>query len=436
VAHADGAGRLVDGEGGDMRPRVLFVCGSLNQTTQLHQVARELERWDAAFTPYYADPPLDWARQAGLLEFTILGFKLRQRCLDYLATHRLTLDLHGRRGGYDLVHTHLYRACLYGRVAAALAGVPHVVATEHSLGDTLIEGRPTSAWVRRLYLATGRRADAAIAVSRAVAGRLAAWGVPPERITVIPNGIEAERFRYDPGLRAAYRSRLGLGPRDRVIGAVTRLEPAKRLDRLVRALAGLDGATLLVVGDGSQRAALEELARAEGVGSRVRFAGSTADVRPALCAMDVLASPSPEETFGLAVLEALACGLPVVYVSCPALEELPDSDAPGARKVPAGALALAAALVEALAAGPPAGARLPPPPAVARYRIEPLAARVADLYQRVRSGQPVAGHRVTGHRVTDPGGPRPGPGTSRAPSPGPPGRSVPTAAAVPPTEES
>jgi glycosyltransferase involved in cell wall biosynthesis len=334
-----------------------------------------------------------------------------------------------RRGGYDLVHTHLYRACLYGRVAARLAGVPHVVATEHSLGDTLIEGRPLSAWVRRLYLATERRADATIAVSRAVAGRLVAWGVPPERIAVIPNGIEADRFRYDPALRAACRSRLGLGPQDRVVGAVARLEPAKRLDQLVRALAGLDGATLLVVGDGSQRAALEELARAEGVGSRVRFAGGTADVRPALCAMDVLASPSPEETFGLAVLEALACGLPVVHASCPALEELPPQDAPGARKVAPGAPALHAALAEVLAAGPPAGTRLPPPPAVSRYAAAPLAARVADLYRRVRSGRPPAGHGGTGPVL-----PPPGTGTGRVPPPSPPAGPVP--AGVPPTEES
>jgi glycosyltransferase involved in cell wall biosynthesis len=326
-----------------------------------------------------------------------------------------------RQGGYDLVHTHLYRACLYGRVAARLAGVPHVVATEHSLGDTVIEGRPVSAWVRWLYLATGRRADATIAVSRAVAGRLVAWGVPPERVTVIPNGIEADRFRYDPGLRAAYRSRLGLGPQDRVIGAVARLEPAKRLDRLVRALPGLAGATLLVVGDGSQRAALEELARAEGVGSRVRFAGSTADVRPALCAMDVLASQSPEETFGLAVLEGLACGLPVVYASCPALEELPPQDAPGARKVPSGTPALA----EALAAGPPGGGRLRPPPAVSRYAIAHVAARVADLYQRVRSGRAVTDDHGTGPVGRPAGtGPR---------SPGPPADSVP--AGAPATEE-
>src|SRR4051794_31888659 len=77
-----------------------------------------------------------------------------------------------RAGEYDLVHTHLYRACVYGRIAARLAGVPHVVATEHSLGDGVIEGRRTSAGVRALYVATERLGESTVAVSEAVAGRL------------------------------------------------------------------------------------------------------------------------------------------------------------------------------------------------------------------------------------------------------------------------
>ncbi|MGW0583574.1 glycosyltransferase, partial [Streptomyces sp. NPDC002920] len=75
-----------------------------------------------------------------------------------------------RSGGYDLVHTHLYRACLYGRVAARLAGVRAIVATEHSLGDSQLEGRRLSAGVRALYLAGERLGRATVAVSPAVAG--------------------------------------------------------------------------------------------------------------------------------------------------------------------------------------------------------------------------------------------------------------------------
>jgi len=289
------------------------------------------------------------------------------------------------RGRYDLVHTHLYRACVYGRMAARLAGVPHIVATEHSIGDRLIEGRPISAGVRRLYLSTERYTDATIAVSDTVARRLVGWGVPAERLVVIPNGIDAAEFRYDPALRAFTRARLCLGPRDYLVGAVGRLEPTKQFDLLVRALRGLDDATLLLVGEGSQRAVLEELARAEGVSGRVRFTGETPNVRAQLCAMDVLAAPSDEETFGLAVLEALACGLPVVYVACPALDELPPNAAPGARRTP---LDIGWFRTELAAVRQSAPNRLPPPPAVTRYDIAPLAAQVELLYEQVRAGRP------------------------------------------------
>jgi len=77
-----------------------------------------------------------------------------------------------RAGRYDLVHTHLYRACVYGRIAARLAGVRAVVATEHSLGENRIEGRPLTPGTRALYLATERLGAATVAVSATVADRL------------------------------------------------------------------------------------------------------------------------------------------------------------------------------------------------------------------------------------------------------------------------
>ncbi len=85
------------------RPKVLFICGSLNQTTQMHEIAQQLPEVEPAYTPYYVDGPLELARRARLIEFTVAGGKLRRRCLAYLERHRLPLDLHGKDGGYDLV---------------------------------------------------------------------------------------------------------------------------------------------------------------------------------------------------------------------------------------------------------------------------------------------------------------------------------------------
>ncbi|MEW2245902.1 glycosyltransferase [Streptomyces sp. NPDC058733] len=292
-----------------------------------------------------------------------------------------------RAGGYDLVHTHLYRACLYGRIAARLAGVRAVVATEHSLGDTQMEGRPLSAGVRALYLAGERLGAATVAVSPTVAARLHRWGVPPARVTVVPNGIDVDRFRFDPVRRLAARDALGLPPDAYVVGGIGRLAPGKRFDVLVHALTRLPGdCRLLLAGGGPQEGPLRRAAHEAGVAERVVFAGERPllpdggpgpDLPSLACAMDVLASPSPEEAFGLAVVEGLACGLPVLYASCPALEDLPPHTAPGARRVRGGAEEFAAAIARVRAQAP--APRLAPE-AARHYAIGRSAARLMDVY--------------------------------------------------------
>jgi len=87
------------------KPRVLLICGSLNQTSQLHQVAVELPDFICSFTPFYAVGPVEWLRRLGGVEATILGEKLRRRCLSYLHEHRLRVDLGGTAASYDLVVT-------------------------------------------------------------------------------------------------------------------------------------------------------------------------------------------------------------------------------------------------------------------------------------------------------------------------------------------
>ncbi|MFC9931786.1 glycosyltransferase [Streptomyces sp. NPDC127190] len=292
-----------------------------------------------------------------------------------------------RRGRYDLVHTHLYRACLYGRIAARLAGVRAVVATEHSLGDSQMEGRPLTAGVRALYLLGERLGRSTVAVSPTVAGRLARWGVPGPRIAVVPNGIDLARFAFDPAARLRTRELLGVPADAFVIGGIGRLAPGKRFDVLVQALARLPAdCRLLLVGGGPEEGALRRAARAAGVADRVLFTGerpylpdgSPGPDLPALtAAMDVLASPSPEEAFGLAVVEALAAGLPVRYTSCPALQDLPPAAAPDTLRVPCDPGAYADALAGVRARGP--GPRTAPE-AARHYCITRSAARLLDVY--------------------------------------------------------
>jgi hypothetical protein len=85
--------------------RVLFVCGSINQTTMLSEVSRYLPELQVRFTPYYADGLLGLLARRGLLEMTIAGQKRRRWCLDWLHGHHLPVDLDGQEGGYDLIVT-------------------------------------------------------------------------------------------------------------------------------------------------------------------------------------------------------------------------------------------------------------------------------------------------------------------------------------------
>ncbi|WP_326696089.1 glycosyltransferase [Streptomyces sp. NBC_01754] len=290
-----------------------------------------------------------------------------------------------RDGGYDLVHTHLYRACVYGRIAAGLAGTASV-ATEHSLGREEIEGRPLTRGTRALYLRTERLGSATVAVSDTVAGRLRDWGVPAARIHTVPNGVDAAAFRFDGGRRRAVRARLGLPGDAFVVGGVGRLVPGKRFDVTLRAVAALPGAWLLLAGDGPQAGPLRALAGRLGVADRVRFAGECGvdgapDVPAVLGAMDVFVSASREESFGLAVVEALSAGLPVVHGPCPAVDDLPAGQVPdGATRLRSRAdptAELAAVLRRHRTLGP---RRLPVPRAVERYDIRLSGRRLMGVY--------------------------------------------------------
>ncbi|MFI1993712.1 glycosyltransferase [Actinoplanes sp. NPDC020271] len=291
-----------------------------------------------------------------------------------------------RRGHYDLVHTHLYRACVQGRIAARLAGVPHVVATEHHLG------RPGATRLGPLYLLSERFGEMTIAATSGIAARLRGWGVPDERIATIPRAIDPSEYRFDPALRAAARARLGVADDVPVIGVTGRLTPAKRFDLLIRAVAEVPGAVLLLVGDGPARPALQQLAIIEDVADRVLFTGAVRHPREMLCAMDVFASPD-QNTWGLAVLEAIAAGLPAVYAACAPLEERAAARAPvrGTHRLsPHDRESLPRTLrAEILCHAERNRGRLPARTAGLRYDADHLAAAVEQLYERLTLTAPV-----------------------------------------------
>lgn len=164
--------------------------------------------------------------------------------------------------------------------------------------------------------------DVTIAVSEPVAEHLQRdFGGVPERIRVIPHGIDAASFAVgtDAATLQRFRAQCGLPSDAPVVGTVSRLVASKGLDQLIRSLPlvrrRLPAARVLIVGDGDARGDLERVASALGVREAVHFAGAVSDPRAAYAAMQVVVFvPADQEGFGLSLLEAMASGRPVVAV--------------------------------------------------------------------------------------------------------------------------
>ncbi len=391
------------------RLRVLHVTSTMTTGGAEQQVEHLLRGAvdETGVVCLYERGAIGTALAEGGADVTVLGMRGWTKATAALRLARLL-----RRRRPDVVHVHMLSAQLWGIPAARLARVPVIVSTEHSIMETSIEGRPKSPGLRLLYLRLAALASRTVAVSGTTARRLQEWGLDPARITVIDNGVDLAALRFTPAARAEVRAELGIDEGTTVIGTVGRLAPEKRLDVAVAALAPrlrAGGALLLVVGDGAGRSALLEQASTLGVAGSVRLLGARRDVPRLLMAMDVLVSPSRDETFGLAVVEGLAAGLPVVYAQAPAVEELRPAPE-GAVLLPrppagrpdraADVRALAAALDGLLADGAPP--RHGVPAAVAdRYSLDRLAGRTAALYRELLR-PPAPGRHRTARRTSTP----------------------------------
>jgi glycosyltransferase involved in cell wall biosynthesis len=263
-----------------------------------------------------------------------------------------------------------------------------LVFTYHTLYDRYAHYVPLPrAPVARAALAWSTRfangADLVIAPSEALAERIQGQGVR-RPVEVVPTGIDLERFR--PGDRTSARTALGLPARAPLLVYVGRLDREKNLGLLLEALAGirsrLPEARLLLVGRGTQETRLRAQAARLGVLDHVQFVGGVApdDVVPFYQAADLFVFASTTETQGLAVLEAMAVGRPVVAVRASGIEEAVLDGVTGLLTAEDPS-ALAAAVVEVLedtglAAKLASGGR----EAAQRFAAPALAARLADLY--------------------------------------------------------
>jgi glycosyltransferase involved in cell wall biosynthesis len=196
----------------------------------------------------------------------------------------------------------------WGRLAARWAGVPVICSALHSTG------LPDRVELPNRLLAP--LTDAFIAVAEPHGRYLSRHeGCPARKVRVIPNGVDTERFRPRPP-DDSLRRELGLAPGATTVGIVAALRPEKNHELFLQAAAlvrrQLPDVRMLVVGDGSRRAALESLSAELSLSGTVRFLGTRRDVPELLSVLDVAALTSHMEANPVSILEAMASGKPVV----------------------------------------------------------------------------------------------------------------------------
>jgi D-inositol-3-phosphate glycosyltransferase len=233
---------------------------------------------------------------------------------------------------YDLVHSHYWLSGQSGRWARKQWQVPHVFMF-HTLGilknrNAGAEKEPDVRITVEQELAT--ECDLILAgTEREKCHLVELYGTLPQRIRVVPCGVDLERFR--PTKPEEARARLGLDGADPVVLYVGRFDPVKGVERLLAAASGLRRdlpLRLVLVGGGGENAredrALRALCAELALEDCVTFAGRRAhnELPDYYRAADALVLPSHYESFGLVVLEALACGTPVIATRVGAVEDI------------------------------------------------------------------------------------------------------------------
>lgn len=227
----------------------------------------------------------------------------------------------------DLLHTWDADAAIFGSLAARLAGIP-LVTSRRDLGEIY------PAWKRRMLDRADRQAVRTVVNAEAIRRHFAAHGLPEKKMELVPNLLplpgEQDTARTDAD--AAWMERLPAGRR---LAVVNRLDPEKNTGVLVEALAlvrrEIPDASLVVVGDGPERTALEERAAALGLGGAAAFLGEL-DRVPALLPMCEIGAlvPTSNEGTSNTLLEYMAAGLPVIATDCGGNAELVEDGVRGA----------------------------------------------------------------------------------------------------------
>ncbi len=248
----------------------------------------------------------------------------------------------------DIVHAHGYKPGFFASRLARTEGIKPI-STSHGWTGQNYRERFVYYPADRLII---RTFPMAIAVSSQIRDTLIRWGSKPERVRVVLNGIDHEKYRRDEQLVARMRDSLGIEPGQIVLGASGRLEPQKRFDVLLDTMARLvprrPELRLLIAGEGSLKHKLAAQIQRLGIGDRCQLLGHRSDMSEVYHAFDVLVQSSDYEGTPTVVVEAMALQIPVVATDAGGTTELVDDGIHGLIVPPRNPDALASAIEKAI----------------------------------------------------------------------------------------
>ena len=349
---------------------------ALDLATQQHAAGHHVVAVSLGGPP--EGPNADAFRAAGAQTQTIA----KGRGFDVSLPFRLAAFLSKQR--VDVVHTHNPHALIYGAPAASLVRAV-AVHTKH--------GRNPDA-ARRLWLrrTVSKLVDAYVAVTPTLAAlAIEKRECEPARVCVIPNGIDAERFRPRAEARRRIRAELEIPDEAWVVGTVGRLSPEKNQALLVDAMTPLldPRRRLVLVGDGPEREPLSLRIAATWRTELVSMTGARSDVENLIAAFDAFALTSRSEGLPLVLLEAMASGIPVVSTAVGGVPDLIEHGVTGFLVAAGDRVALTDRL-EWLANRPPLAqkvAEVARQRVLERYTMQRMAREYEALYERLLGAQ-------------------------------------------------
>jgi len=297
--------------------RVLHVIDSLQvggAETHLRNIIPQLRKKNIQISIYLLKSTKSFLELDIMKDRTPIYYSNRSSI--YSIAHVFDLARHLRDHHYDLIHVHLFPAQLWAAMAVYLVrGKILLITTEHNTYNRRRKSwlRPLDRWMYKQYISI-------IAISEATANAMEQW--LPElngKITIIPNGIPLDVFSKASPL---CKSEITGNDSSPIILCIARFEAQKDHVTILKAMLSIPEAHLVLVGDGLTRTNMEAFAERLGIKGRVHFLGSRQDIPQLIKMADIYVQSSHWEGFGLAAIEAMAGGLPIVASRVPGLMDI------------------------------------------------------------------------------------------------------------------